>query len=90
MKIKLSKKYLQHFLRCPVHNNIRDPSNTNVEAMIMSHLIWTTEAGAQYCEDPVSGILYNILGIRGAKGAPLPRLCFAQLALTLLIALSLL
>ena len=29
---------------------------------------------------------YVLLGIRGAKGTPLPRLCFAQLALTLLIA----
>ena len=29
--------------------------------------------------------MYNVLGIRDAKGAPLPRLCFAQLALTLLI-----
>ena len=28
----------------------------------------------------------STLGIRGAQGAPLPRLCFAQLALTLLIA----
>ena len=27
---------------------------------------------------------YAKLGIRGAKGAPFPRLCFAQLALTLL------
>ena len=30
--------------------------------------------------------MYNVLGIRDAKGAPLPRLCFAQLALTLFIA----
>ena len=29
---------------------------------------------------------YVLLGIPGAKGAPLPRLCFAQLALTLFIA----
>ena len=33
---------------------------------------------------------YGKLGIRGAKGAPLPRLCYTQLASTLLIALSLL
>ena len=31
-----------------------------------------------------------ILGIRGAKGASLPRLCFAQLTVNLLIAMSLL
>ena len=24
-------------------------------------------------------LIYLLLGIRGAKGAPLPRLCFAQL-----------
>ena len=30
----------------------------------------------------ITSLLYHVLGIRGAKGAPLPRLCFAQLALT--------
>ena len=35
-------------------------------------------------------LFITILGIRGARGALLPRQCFAQLAVTLLIALSLL
>ena len=33
--------------------------------------------------NPKSKMIYKLLGIQGAKGTPLPRLCFAQLTLPL-------
>ena len=34
--------------------------------------------------NPKSKMIYKLLGIQGAKGTPLPRLCFAQLTLPLI------
>ena len=46
-------------------------------AILLRNFYWNQSSIKKYIQ---LSRFYNVLGIRGAKGASLPRLCFAQLA----------